>query len=201
MFRRRRTDRRTGTGPGDRLAHVRLDGAPARWRGAVRIALEHRSRFLELSALVDDGPVADRLDTIAERVDRGVLAIWDLVQRGSVAERALEATSPRDTAERLKAARRELADAPEGAHDTIEARIEALAAAHAAAQQLWNTVEDLENRLHLVDARLGAVVAQAAQLATGTVFSDDIDRAERELDEAVGALDATRQALDEVSRL
>ncbi len=180
---------------------MQADIAPARWRGAVRIALDHRARFAELTQLVSDGPVRDRLDSLSDRVDRGVLAIWDLVQRGAVAERALEATHPRDTAERLKVARRELAAAPEGQRAAVEARVEALATSHAASQQLWNTVEDLDERLHLVDARLGAVVAQAAQLAAGTVFTDALERAEHELDDAVGALDATRQALDEVARL
>lgn len=193
MLRRRREQ--------DPLAHVQPDAAPARWRGAVRIAIEQRQRFAEVSALVDHGPIRDRLDAMGTRVDGGVSAIWDLVQRGAVAERALAVTEPEAAADRLKSARRELAEASGARRADLETRVAALAASHAAAQRLWNTVEDLDDRLRLIDARLAALVAQAAQLAAGTVFDDGVDRAEQDLDAALVELDATRRALDEVAGL
>lgn len=195
MLRRRRQEP-------DPLAHVQPDAAPARWRGAVRVALEHRRRFQEVRGLIDEGPLHDRVRAMAERIDRGVLAVWELVQRGAVAEQALAATDPDVAAERLKQARRSLAELPDGAErDALAARVDALAAGHASAQRLWNTVEDLGHRLELLEARLGSLVAQAAELAAGVVFTDGLDRAEADLDAALLELDATRAALDEVGRL
>lgn len=131
---------------------------------------------------------------MGSRVDDGVSAMWQLVQQGAVAEKALAVSDPDDAADRLKAARRALADA--GDDPELARRVETLTAAHASAQRIWNVVEDLDDRLALVDVRLGALVATAAELATGASSADGLDRAERELDQAVAELSATRDALD-----
>lgn len=184
----------------DPLGHVRPEDAPARWRPAVELALDHRRRFHELRAVLPDGPIKERVDGFAERVDAGVLAVWDLVQRGVVAQRVLDTIDAGDAARQLKAARRELAGAQERGHETDELgrRVEALAARHAAAQRMWNEVEDLDARLGAVDARLGAVVAHSAELAAGSALDESLGLAVADLDAAVESLSATRAALAEL---
>ena len=142
----------------------------------------------------------DRVDDLSRRVDAGVLAVWDMVERGAVAERVLGTIDPRAAAARLKDARRQLAEASERGAEAgdLAGQVEALSARHGAAQRVWNEVEDLEDRLRPLNARLGAVVAHAAELAAGSVFTDHLDRAVADLDAAVDSLAATRAALVEL---
>jgi hypothetical protein len=193
--------RRKDPTPVDPLAHVRPDEAPTQWRSAVRSALAHRARFGELRDLLDPGPTRDRVDGLAVRVDAGVLAVWDLVQRGVVAERVLRTIDPDASLRELKDARRQLAEATERGGDPSELarHVEAVSARHRAAQRVWNEVDDLDDRLSALDRRLGAVVANVAELAAGTMFTDDLDRVAGDLDAAVESLAATRAALDELS--
>lgn len=198
---RRRTDP-------DPLAHVDPAVVEARWRGPVEAALGHRRQFAELRTLLGDGPLRARLDELAGHVDAGVEAVWDVVQRGTVARRTLETMDPEAATAELKQARRSLAAAEtSGAAGSgldvaaLRARVDALAARHASVQRLWNTVDDVDDRLLLLGARLGAVVAQVAELAAGATFPDSLDEATRSLDEVVESLAATREALDELDRL
>lgn len=197
MLRRRREP--------DPLAHVRPEQAPPRWRPAVTRALEHRRRFHELRDLIGAGPLRDRVDALAGRVDAGVLAVWDLVQRGVVAERVLHTIDPNVAMDALKEARRRLADAEARGGDTaaIAEEVEMLAGRHGAAQRVWNEVEDLGGRLDALDARLGVVVAHAAELAAGSgsgAVDLAIDRAVGDLDAAIDSLAATRAALAELDQ-
>ena len=193
--------RRKDQVPVDPLAHVRPDEAPPRWRSAVRSAVAHRVRFRELRDLIEAGPTRDRVDGLGERVDAGVLAIWDLVQRGVVAERVLMTIDPDASLRELKEARRQLADATERGAETGELtrHLDAVAARHRAAQRVWNEVDDLDERLAALDRRLAAVVGNVAELAAGTMFTDDLDRVAADLDAAVESLAATRAALDELA--
>ena len=191
MFRRRR----------DPFDEVRPEGAPPRWRYAVEEALAHRQRFAELRSRIGEGPLRARLDDLADRVDTGVLYVWHLVQRGQVASDTVAAVDARLAADELKAARRRLAAAEESGRDTtpLVAQVDALAGRHASLQRLWNTVEDLDASLGLLNARLAAVVAQTAELAIGSERDDALDRSRAELDETVRELDAIRHALDDLS--
>ena len=136
---------------------MRADAAPARWQAAVARALEHRRRFAEMRSLSPAGPSRERLDALSRRVDAGVLAVWDLVQRAAVAERVLETIDPAAAMDRLKDARRRLADAEGRGEDTtaLAQEVELHAGRHAAAQRVWNEVEDLGTRLDALDLRLG----------------------------------------------
>ena len=193
--------RRKEAAPADPFAHIRPDAAPPRWRGAVETALAHRRRFVELRALMEAGPTRDRVDALGERVDAGVLAVWDLVQRGVVAQRVLQTIDPDAAAQELKDARRRLGEASGAGADTADLarHVEALSARHRAAQRVWNEVDDLADRLGAIDTRLGAVVANVAALAAGSVYTDDLDVVAADLDAAVDQLAATRAALDELA--
>lgn len=176
---------------------------PPRWRRPVEVALEHRRRYTELRDLVAAGPLRDRIGSLGDRVDAGVLAVWDLVQRGIVAERVLATIEPDAAMDRVKQARRRLADARRLGHDTaaLEREVELLAGRHASAQRVWNEVEDLGGRLDALDARLGAVVAHAAELAAGSaVGATALDVALADLDSAIDSLAATRAALAELDQ-
>ena len=179
---------------------MRPEEVTPRWRAAVEVALAHRQRFHDVRQLVPDGPLRDRIDSLGGRVDAGVLAVWDLVQRASIAERVLQTIDPDTAMDQLKAARRRLAAAAERGDDPgeLSREVEVLAGRHASAQRVWNEVEDLGGRLDALDARLGTVVAHAAELAAGTAVTAPLDTAVADLDTAIDQLAATRAALAEL---
>jgi hypothetical protein len=66
-------------------------------------------------------------------------------------------------------------------------------------QRLLNTLDDTDDRLRLLDARLGAAVAQAAEVALGTGGVDAAGALDAELAGVVDELATLRSALDELA--
>jgi hypothetical protein len=66
-------------------------------------------------------------------------------------------------------------------------------------QRLLNALDDTDDRLRLLDARLGAAVAAAAEVALGAAGRGGVDALDAELDGVVAELDALRDALTELS--
>ncbi len=182
MLRRRRA-------PEDPLAHVDPAGVSSRFSGAVADALEARGRFADVLAGVRDGPVRDRLADAGDRLDSGVAAVWEIAQRATQVERTLAALDPARVTDEYKQAKRSGADAE------LEA---VLAQRFGSVQRLLNTLDDTDERLRLLDARLGAAVAGAAEIALGAADAAGADRLGADLDGVVTELGALRAALAEV---
>lgn len=180
MLRRRRP-------PDDPLAHVDPAAAPRRFARSVADALEARRRYRDLVAGLRPGPVRDRLAATGERVDAGVAAVWETVGRAGELERLLAALDPDRVTDEYKRAKRSAGD------DALEA---ALAQRFASVQRLLNTLDDTEERLRLLEARLSAAVARAAEVALGG--GTGAEAVGVELDGVVEELGALRSALDEV---
>jgi hypothetical protein len=179
MLRRRRR-------PEDPLAHIDPGAVSPRFARAVAEALVSRRRFGEVLTGVREGPTRDRLVAAGARLDAGVSAVWDIAQRATTIERTLATLDPQRVADEYKQARRT------GASPELE---QALAQRFASVQRLLNTLDDTDERLRLLDARLGAAVAGAAEVALGAAGPDALGA---ELDGVVGDLDALRTALDEL---
>src|SRR3712207_5575708 len=58
------------------------------WRHFVRDAQRSQGRFLEVVDRTPGGPLRERLDEIARRLDRGVAEVWTPAQRGHELGRA-----------------------------------------------------------------------------------------------------------------
>jgi hypothetical protein len=179
MLRRRRA-------PVDPLAHVDPALVSARFAEVVADALEARRRYADVVAGVAEGPVRDRLVDAGARVDDGVAGVWEIAQRATQVERTLVALDPDRVADEYKRARRAGADAE------LEA---VLGQRFASVQRLLNALDDTDARLRLLDARLGAAVAGAAEVALGVVAPD---RLGDELDDVVTEIATLRGALDEL---
>ena len=186
MLRRRRSRRE----PVDPLAHVDPQAVSPRFSPAVADALDARRRFADVVGGVAAGPTRERLADAGARLDAGVAAVWDIARRGTEVERTVAALDPARVIDEYKAAKRSAAD-PE-----VEA---ALAQRFASVQRLLNALDDTDERLRLLDARLGATVATAAEVALGTAGQAGADRLGGELDGVVSELDALRVALDELA--
>jgi hypothetical protein len=178
MLRRRR--------PEDPLAQVSPSSVSPRFRGAVAAALDARRCYADLVAGMRDGPSRDRLAALQAQVDSAVLAAWDTARRAGDIERTLATLEPDRVTAEYKQARRTSGD------DELEA---ALAQRFASVQRLLNTLDDTDERLQLLDARLGAAVAAAAEVAVGTAPPDQVGA---ELESVVGDLEALRSALHDL---
>lgn len=170
----------------DPLAAVDPRAVSPRFEGAVADALDARSRYADVLAGVRDGPVRDRLADAGSRLDAGVVAVWEIAQRATQVERTLAALDPDRVTDEYKRAKRT------GADPELEA---VLAQRFGSVQRLLNTLDDTDQRLRLLDARLGAAVAGAAEIALG---GGGTDRLGADLDGVVTELGALRAALDEL---
>lgn len=182
MLRRRR-------GPEDPLGHVDPAAVSPRFSRAVADALDARRRYADVLAGVRDGPVRQRLVDAGGRLDDGVASVWDITQRATQVERTLAALDPERVTDEYKRAKRG------GAGPELEA---ALAQRFASVQRLLNALDDTDERLRLLDARLSAAVAGAAEVALGAAGADGADRVGSELDGVVADLGALRAALDDL---
>jgi hypothetical protein len=189
MFRRRR-DHADQADPRDPLAAVDPSLVSPRYAPAVAAALDARRRFGTVLAGVRPGPSHDRLAASAARLDAGVVAVWAAADRATRVEATLAALDPERVTDEYKRAKRG------GADPELEA---VLAQRFASVQRLLNALDDTDGRLRLLDARLGAAVAAAAEVALGAAGGSDADALDAELDGVVGELDALRVALDELA--
>lgn len=195
MLRRRRPSPAPASDP--------LAGFEPQWRAAVGETLVSRDRLYALVAQVPAGPLRDRLESMTTRADAAVQTAWDIASRAQRAA-ALVATLARERVEtRLKQARRSLAEL--SAADPDAARLETesalLADQYAALNQLENTVEDAGQQLRLLDLRLDAMVARAAQLVMRPDSVDELAAVEGELDRSIGELNALGVGLAAVDAL
>lgn len=168
-----------------------VDPAAVSPRFAPRVAdaLGARARYADMVAGVREGPTRDSLAAIGERVDAGVLAVWATAQRATEVERTLTSLGPERVAADYKQAKRAASD------PQLEA---VLAQRFASVQRLLNTVDETDDRLRLLDARLGAAVAGAAEVALGVAGAASPEALGAELDGVVVELDSLRRALDEL---
>ena len=158
---------------------------PPRWAAIVADALAVRHRWHELVEGVRPGPVRDRLAELGDQVDAGVLAVWETASRAVEAGRIAETLDATRVTEEYKRAKRDPAADP--------ALVEALSARFSSVQRILNAVDDTEERLRLLEVRLGAAVARAAEVALAAgAGSDELGE---ELDDVVGELSALRSAL------
>lgn len=180
MFRRR------SKSPPDPLAHVDAATVAPRWQPAVREAVEARVRWRAVVDGLREGPVRDRLTQLGERVDEGVLAVWETVVRATEMERIAAGLDVERVTDDYKRAKRDPSTDP--------ALMDALSARFASVQRVLNALDDTDERLRLLDARLGAAVARAAEVALSAgAGGDDLGA---ELDAVVGELGALRESLD-----
>jgi hypothetical protein len=175
--------------PDDPLAHVDPRATSPRFAPAVAEALESRRRYHELLDGLRPGPVHDRLARTGEGLDAGVLAVWDTASRATDIERTLATLDPERVTAEYKRARRAGDDAD------VEA---ALGQRFLSVQRLLNTLDDTDDRLRLLDARLGAAVAQAAEVALDVAGPSAADALDAELAGVVDELAALRSALDDL---
>lgn len=178
--------RRRQQAPPSPVAHVDPATLPPRWGSVVADALTARARWQDLLAGLRPGPLRDRLAELGALVDDGVLAVWETAVRAVDAGRIAEALDVEAVTREYKRAKSDPAADP--------ALVEALSARFTSVQRVLNAVDDAEQRLRLLDARLGAAVARAAEVTLAA--GEGADSLGQELDAVVSELGALRQSFD-----
>ena len=181
VFGRRRASRR------DPLADVDPAAAPPRFAAGVANVVSTRRQYASLVAGLAPGPVRDRLANLSDQVDAGVAAVWATVQRAGEIERIVATLDPDAVTAAYKQAKRSGGDP-----DVVAAH----EARFASVQRLLNSLDDTDERLNLLEARLGGIVARAAEVALAA--GSGVNDLDAELSGVVHELGALRTALDEL---
>ncbi|MEZ5165767.1 MAG: hypothetical protein R2695_04485 [Acidimicrobiales bacterium] len=156
------------------------------WRFYVRDALSARTRFAEAIADAEDGPLRERLREIEQRLSRAVDITWDVARRGQqltdarrgvdlAAVDAILASTP------VTDPRHGSALAQRQSHDRMEAR-----------------EADARRRLDVLAAQVDSGITRAAELATRSGGTTEVDELAGQVGSMVDELDSLRIALDEV---
>lgn len=193
--------RRRARAPATRDAPIDLTSLDDRWRRSIEDIEASRRRLRQLIADCRPGPIQDRLGAIAERVDETAVAAVQLALRAQRAASAVEGMGLDHVRAELKHVRRKLADSPDGSagRDAAEAELRALEDQHAALNQLANTADDAAERLRLLDLRVDAAVARAAQIALLPGADVAMAQIEGDVTAVVDELTALQAGLDAVA--
>jgi hypothetical protein len=195
MFRRRPRQQ-------DPLAQLDLTTLEPRWRAAVEEALASRVRFRSLIEQSPGGPLRDRLEELAARVDVGVHSAVDTAFRAQAAAQTLRGMDLEHVTAQLKDARRRLARATEtgAGTDGLQAEVDLLLEQHGALNDLANSVDEAGERLRMVDLRLDASVARAAQMVLRPDALQQLGVVDQELQALVEELGTMQSGLDALPR-
>ncbi len=161
------------------------------WRGAVEAVLDSRRRFDDATDTMEDGPLRERLSTVATQLDIAVSEAWRVARAGNVLTSGRKQIDTTRIALELDHARQ----AP-----TTPRQAETVAAMEsqlASAQRIDTTIADTYDRLRLLDARTDEAVARAVELSVSQSDPDSVQALDSDVGRIVGDLESLRLAIEE----
>ena len=187
MLRRRR----------DRTPKIDLTALEPKWRRPVEEALAARQRFDALVNRLPGGPNRQRLEELRGRLDQGVVACWETATTAQAAAAALDTVEPERVTARMKDVRRQMATASAGSAeaDRLQEEVDALSTQLASISRVWDGLDEMAERLRLIELRLDGAVARAAELVLAPTAGQLLGQVEEDLTGAVDELEALRQAV------
>jgi hypothetical protein len=174
------------------------------WRKHVQSALSNRARVRERVDSAPAGPLRDRLEEIAGRVDTVATESWQIAKRGNSLTEARRAIDTAHIDRQITELERSLADPPDDpqAVDRVTQALEAHRAQRATGERLDRVISDTRSRLELLDARMGEIVVRAvelsAELPTQAQMEPTISTLSSDVEDLVIEMEALRQALGEI---
>jgi hypothetical protein len=174
---------------------------PEPWRTFVRQSLSAQAKFGEAVAQCRPGPLQDRLQAVAGRVDEGVRECWRIAHLGASMAAALRDLDPDDTSRQLgevqEQRRRLPARGPGVSAESIDQTEAALAARLQTARRMQSVVQRATDRLLVLTAQLGGAVASAVELSLDASDPAAAQPLAGDIDTVVGEIEALRQAMEE----
>jgi hypothetical protein len=153
------------------------------WRRYVSAAQTAQRRYRDTVAATPPGPLRSNMESITRQVQRGVEECWMIAKRGDQLDEALGRLDTPSLQARL-----ERAD-----DDATRASLQAQLAS---AQRIRTTRNDTDQKLRLLNTRLGELLAQAAEVSVGADTTSDLGSA---VDDVVTQLESLRLAVDDVN--
>ncbi len=162
------------------------------WRQFVQAAQRSRRQLQETVRNTAPGPLRDRLQDIADRLDNGLQESWAIARRGHEIDAIIRGLDPTRLRSRLTTLKAQQAAEPT---ENLSAAISSVENQLASADRLKALSAATADRLRLTQARLDELVSRAAEVSVGasdtTVFAHDVD-------ELVLELEAMHQAVQEL---
>jgi hypothetical protein len=164
------------------------------WRQFVQGATRSGTKLHQTVDGAEAGPLKDRMESIAGRLDDGLEETWKIARRGDEIDSTIRRLDP--TLLRSKLATLEARSTSRATPD-IDAAIDSVQNQLEAVRRLELESEKTADRLRLTQTRLDELVSRAAEVAIG---AGDTDAYEHDVDDLVIELEALRQAVDETNR-
>lgn len=162
------------------------------WRTFVSHALASQREIVASVATTPPGPMRERLELLAGRVDAGIRECWQLAHDG---QRLTHARLRMDTPAVAKELNR-INALP--ASPALTEAAESLQAQLDTAKRLENQVDTTYNGLLLLDARLGEAVARVIELSVRPQQLNEVAAVESNVESVVDELVAIRHGLTEL---
>jgi hypothetical protein len=153
------------------------------WRRHVSAAQAAQRRYAEIVAATPAGPLRTNMESITLQVQRGVEECWLIAKRGGELDTALN----RLDGPSLQA--RHDASTDDATRASLQAQLDS-------AQRIRTTRDDTDQRLRLLNTRLGELLAQAAEVSVGADATGDLGSA---VDDVVTQLESLRLAVEDIN--
>lgn len=167
------------------------------WRSFVWQAKRAQRQFAEEVKRAKDGPLKDRLREIEERIDTGVEECWQVAQGGHALTQARARID-------LGSITTQLTQLPTGAaleaNPALTATAKALQSQLDTARRMDEIIASTQDRLRLLDARLGELVTRVVELSVRPEGFDDLAAIGIDVDSVVNEMEALRLALAETDQ-
>ena len=155
------------------------------WRRHVAAAQSAQRRFQSLVTSMATGPLRTRMAEIGLSVNKGVVECWEIAKRGDALDDTIRSLDPGSIRTRLERAQDGIA------RRSLESQMKSVERVRAAR-------DDADERLRVLQTRLGELVSQAAEVSVGVDHTAELGSA---VDDVVVQLEALRLATQEVATL
>jgi hypothetical protein len=153
------------------------------WRRSVSAAQAAQRRYKEIVAATPAGPLRTNMESITRQVQRGVEECWFIAKRGDELDAALNRLDSVSLRTRLEQA------SDDATRASLQAQLDS-------AERIRSTRDSTDQRLRLLNTRLGELLAQAAEVSVGADSTGELGSA---VDDVVTQLQSLRLALDDVN--
>lgn len=164
------------------------------WRQFVKGAQRSASRLNDTVAATREGPLRDRMDAVATKLDHGLDETFRIAQRGDEIDAAVQRLDPTALRSKLATLEQQRSTSP---GDQIDAAVASVEAQLETTNRLKDQSTKTANTLRLAQTRLDELAARAAEVSVG---SGDTDAYEHDVDDLVVELEALRLAVEETNR-
>ena len=173
-----------------RRERIRIDPFTVQepWRQLVQNAQRSAGRLHETIDAAGDGPIKDRMRSIAAKLEHGLDEAWTIARRGHEIDQAVHRLDPTGLRSKLTTLQSQAgSEEADEAVASVEAQLESV-------ERLKVQSTRTANRLRLTQTRLDELVARAAEVSVG---AGDTEEYEHDVDDLVVELEGLRQAVEE----